>query len=223
MKSKTIRTIACIISLVAILSVTGIFTYLTDAKATYDKFTIGQVRIEIEEPSWQEAEDLNDNGIPDYAEKLVPNTTIKKDPQIINVGENSALVYFKVKVPVQNIITAKENGILENSGKAKDTELFSYSVNNNWEEIISARDSIKSTSGKIEYNTYVYYYKLPLEHKNDRTQSLFDKVKFANLISNELDENIYQIGLEAYAIQAENLPESISIEEAYQIYINQEG
>ena len=223
MKSKTIRTIACIISLVAILSVTGIFTYLTDAKATYDKFTIGQVRIEIEEPSWQEAEDLNDNGIPDYAEKLVPNTTIKKDPQIINVGENSALVYFKVKVPVQNIITAKENGILENSGKAKDTELFSYSVNNNWEEIISARDSIKNTSGKIEYNTYVYYYKLPLEHKNDRTQSLFDKVKFANLISNELDENIYQIGLEAYAIQAENLPESISIEEAYQIYINQEG
>ena len=223
MKSKTIRTIACIISLVAILSVTGIFTYLTDAKATYDKFTIGQVRIEIEEPSWQEAEDLNDNGIPDNAEKLVPNTTIKKDPQIINVGENSALVYFKVKVPVQNIITAKENGILENSGKAKDTELFSYSVNNNWEEIISARDSIKNTSGKIEYNTYVYYYKLPLEHKNDRTQSLFDKVKFANLISNELDENIYQIGLEAYAIQAENLPESISIEEAYQIYINQEG
>ena len=223
MKSKTIRTIACIISLVAILSVTGIFTYLTDAKATYDKFTTGQVRIEIEEPSWQEAEDLNSNGIPDYAEKLVPNSTIKKDPQIINVGENSALVYFKVKVPVQNIITAKENGILENSGKAKDTELFSYSVNNNWEEITSARDSIKNTSGKIEYNTYVYYYKFPLEHKNDRTQSLFDKVKFANLISNEQNENIYQIGLEAYAIQAENLPESISIEEAYQIYINQEG
>ena len=223
MKSKTIRTIACIISLVAILSVTGIFTYLTDAKATYDKFTIGQVRIEIEEPSWQEAEDLNDNGIPDYAEKLVPNTTIKKDPQIINVGENSALVYFKVKVPVQNIITAKENGILENSGKAKDTELFSYSVNNNWEEITSARDSIKNTSGKIEYNTYVYYYKFPLEHKNDRTQSLFDKVKFANLISNEQNENIYQIGLEAYAIQAENLPEGIGIEEAYQIYVNQEG
>ena len=223
MKSKTIRTIACIISLVAILSVTGIFTYLTDAKATYDKFTTGQVRIEIEEPSWQEAEDLNSNGIPDYAEKLVPNSTIKKDPQIINVGENSALVYFKVKVPVQNIITAKENGILENSGKAKDTELFSYSVNNNWEEITSARDSIKNTSGKIEYNTYVYYYKFSLEHKNDRTQSLFDKVKFANLISNEQNENIYQIGLEAYAIQAENLPESISIEEAYQIYINQEG
>ena len=223
MKSKTIRTIACIVSLIAILSVTGIFTYLTDAESTYDKFTIGQIRIEIEEPNWDEAPDLNENGIPDYAEKLVPNETIKKDPQILNTGENSAYVYLRVKVPVKNAITAREDGILENSGLAKETQLFTYSINSNWKEILSERDSVKNTSGQVEYNTYVYYYTFPLEKKNDRTQSLFDKVKFANLVNNQLDTNIYQIGIEAYAIQADNLPEGTSIEEAYQIYINQEG
>ena len=223
MNSKTIRTIACIISLVAILSVTGIFTYLTDAESTYDKFTIGQIRIEIEEPTWDNAPDYNENGIPDYAEKLVPNGVIKKDPQIVNVGENSAYVYLKVKVPIQKVITAKEDGILENSGRAKETELFTYSINNKWDEIKSAREQVKNSNGETEYNSYVYYYKKALEANGDRTQSLFDSVKFANLISNQLNSNIYQIGLEAYAIQADNLPDGISIEEAYQIYLNQEG
>ena len=223
MKSKTIRTIACIISLIAILSVTGIFTYLTDADTAYDKFTIGQVKIEIEEPVWDESPDINENGIPDYAEKLVPNSVIKKDPQIVNIGDNSAYVFLKVKVPVQKVITANDEGILENSGLAKETEIFTYSINDNWKEIISARDSVKNNFGQVEYNTYVYYYKYPLENKNDRTQSLFDKVKFANLISNQLEQNIYQIGLEAYAIQADNLPENINIEGAYQIYLNQQN
>lgn len=220
-KGKNIKVIACIISLISILSVTGIFTYLTDADATYNKFTVGQVRIEIEEPMWESAIDSNNNAIPDYAEKLVPNGIIKKDPQIVNVGENSAYVYFKVKVPVENVITANDNGTLKNSGLATDTGLFTYSINDKWKEIVSARDTVYNSSGKIEYFVYVYYYDSPLENKGDRTQSLFDEVKFENLIEGQLSSDFYQIGIEAYAIQAENLPQNTTIDSAYSIYVNQ--
>lgn len=220
-KGKNIKIIACIISLISILSVTGIFTYLTDADVTYNKFTVGQVRIEIEEPAWENATDSNDNGVPDYAENLIPNKVIKKDPQVVNKCENSAYIYLKVKVPVQTAISANDDGTLKNSGIATDTELFTYSINDNWKEIVSARDIIYNNFGKAEYNTYVYYYNSPLENKDDRTQSLFDEVKFANLIENQLDSNMYQIGIEAYAIQAENLPQNITIEGAYGIYLNQ--
>ena len=108
-KVKNVKIVACIISLVSILSVTGIFAYLTDGDISYNKFTVGQVRIEIEEPEWEKAQDLDNNGIPDYAEKLIPNSIVKKDPQIINKGENSAIEYFNVKVPVRNVITANED------------------------------------------------------------------------------------------------------------------
>lgn len=220
-KGKNIKIIACIISLISILSVTGIFTYLTDADSTYNKFTVGQVRIEIEEPTWESATDSNNNEIPDYAENLVPNKVIKKDPQIVNKGENSAYVYFKVKVPVQNVITVNDDGTLKNSGIATNTGLFTYSTNSKWKEIVSARDTTYNSFGKIEYYTYVYYYDSPLNNKEERTQTLFDEIKFVNLIENQLDSTPYQIGLEAYAIQAENLPQDTTIEGAYSIYLNQ--
>ena len=220
-KSKNIKVIACIISLISIMSVTGIFSYLTDSDFKYDKFTVGQVRIEVEEPAWENAVDLNNNNIPDYAENIVPNSVIKKDPQIVNVGENSALVYFKVKVPVQNIITANDDGTLKNFGKPENTGLFTYSINDQWKEIASARDIVYNNDGKPEYFTYIYYYNSPLKNKNERTQSLFDEVKFVNLINNEPDFDLYQIVIEAYAIQADNLPLDSSIEDAYTIYLNQ--
>ena len=39
--------------------------------------------------------------------------------------------------------------------------------------------------------------------------------------NNEPDFDLYQIVIEAYAIQADNLPLDTSIEDAYTIYLNQ--
>lgn len=220
MKNKNVKIIGCMVALIAILSICGIFAYLTDIDTASNKFTVGQVKIELQEPTWAAGADSNNNKIPDYAENIVPNSTIAKDPQIKNVGENSAYVYIKVTVPVESVITAGQDGVLKNSGAKQDTQLFTYSVNSDWKEIVSARETKESVAGKIESYTYVYYYNKPLA-KDATSQSLFDTVTFANVIEGQVDLSSHQIDLEAYAIQSDSLPENTSIEGAYALYVNQ--
>ena len=223
-KSRNIKIIACIISLISIMSVTGIFAYLTEADMSYNKFTVGEVKIDIIEKKWNDAKNYNDENSLKYVENIVPNSIIEKDPLIENVGENSAYVYFKVKIPSAKVVVADEYGNIENS-EPQDTPLFDYEVNNGWQEIVSERDTVKNSSGKIEYYTYVYCYDKVLA-KSEKTNTLFknDEVKFKNIIEQpeDLDSSNSQIVLEGYAIQSENLPKDITTSQgAYAIYLNQ--
>lgn len=218
-RGRSIKIIACIISLISILSVTGIFAYLTENDTTYNKFSIGEVRVQIEEPAWNNGEDLNENGIPDNAEIFKSNKIIKRNPQIVNETDNSAYVYFKVKVPVLEIEieNLKDENITEDN---KNKLLYTYSINNKWKEITSARDVEYNNYGKIKSFNYVYYYELPVNNKDERTQSLFDEIKFSNLNLDKTESELPQIELEAYAIEIENLPTDITIEKAYLNYLN---
>ena len=114
MKSKNVRVIIFAIAIIAIVSVPGIFSYLTDAEAVSNVFVVGEVKIDLQEPKWESSIDSNDNGIPDYAENIVPNATIVKDPQIKNTGNNNAYVYIKVKVPAKKVVVADSNGKVKN-------------------------------------------------------------------------------------------------------------
>lgn len=158
MKSKNVRVIIFAIVIIAIVSVPGIFSYLTDAEAVSNVFVVGEVKIDLQEPKWESSIDSNDNGIPDYAENIVPNATIVKDPQIKNTGNNNAYVYIKVKVPAKKVVVADSNGKVKNEGNPTDTQLFTYDVNNDWKEIVSARKDNLNDSNEIESYTYVYYY-----------------------------------------------------------------
>lgn len=215
-RGRSIKIIACIISLISILSVTGIFAYLTENDTTYNKFSIGEVRVQIEEPAWNNGEDLNENGIPDNAEIFKSNKIIKRNPQIVNETDNSAYVYFKVKVPVQEI-NLKDKDITESNANEL---LYTYTINDKWKEITSARNVEYNNYGIIKSFNYVYYYELPLNNKNERTQSLFDEIKFSNLNLDKTESELPQIELEAYAIEIENLPTDITIEKAYLNYLN---
>ena len=56
------------------------------------------------------------------------------------------------------------------------------------------------------------------------TDTLFDTVTYANVVENDADAQTLvsaQIGIEAYAIQSDRLPENTTIEGAYAIYLNQ--
>lgn len=220
--NKKVKVILCTASIVGIVGISGIFAYLTDSDMASNKFTVGKVEIELQEPKWDSATDADNNGIPDYAENIVPNATIEKDPQVKNVGKNDAYIYLKVTVPAKNVITAQEDGTLENNGQAKVTQLFTYTPSANWKEITSQRKTnTKADSTEVESYTYVYYYNEKVAPQATTT-TLFDNVKFANIIGNQLgaDEN-QQIDIEAYAIQSDNLPENTTIEGAYDIYLNQ--
>lgn len=241
--NKKVKAIMCGATILGVIGVSGIFAYLTDTDTANNRFTIGEVKIELYEPKWDGIEtnqshdgdkdfadgiDPNENGIPDKAENLSANAEIEKDPQIKNTGKNPAYVFMKVKVPKKEVITAGENGEKNNSGEKQSVELFTYTISNKWTDITSKVEN----EDEEGYATHIYYYNDVLEPIGEGetatkgkniTEPLFEKVKFANIIEDQLvgeDVNL-DIKIDAYAIQSDNLPAGKSIEEAYTIYINQ--
>ena len=216
MKKNRVISIIAIIALLLILAVAGIFAYLTSTDTASNKFTVGKVTIDLKEDSWDNAPDTDNDGVPDFAENIVPNQTIAKDPKIKNTGENPAYVYLKVTVPVKNVVVANPDG----TKKAKaDTELFTYTKKSGWVEL--ERGEVKDSSNNVTAHTYVYYYDGVLE-KNAETPTLFDNVTFANVIDGQIDApGNYQVEVEAYAIQSNNLSGNPTIQNAYSIYVNQ--
>ena len=220
MNNKT-KKILCTAAIAGVVGVSGIFAYLTDADTASNKFTVGQVKIELQEPNWDVADDTNNNEIPDYAENIVPNATIAKDPQVKNIGKNDAYIYLKVTVPAKSVITAQSDGTRANGGVAQDTQLFTYTTNAKWTEIATKRaTNTNETTGEVESYTYVYYYNEKVA-PNATTDTLFDSVTFANVIEEQIDSTEHQIDIDAYAIQADNLPADTTVAGAYDIYLNQ--
>lgn len=86
---KLNRSILLVLALVLSVAMvtTGTLAYLTDTEQKVNVFTIGNVDIELDEPEWV------DNS------QLMPGIPVPKDPQITNVGENSAWSWMTVTIP----------------------------------------------------------------------------------------------------------------------------
>ena len=91
-KKKALTTMAAC-GLVAALGVGGTMAYLTDSEQTTNTFTIGKVKIDVQEPGW-DTTDKNNNNIPDKAEDVVPNQELAKNQLLENTGSNSAVVFL---------------------------------------------------------------------------------------------------------------------------------
>ena len=160
--------------------------------------------IELKEPEWK----------PEENKKIEPSKVIHKDPQITNTGTNDAFVYMEVSIPMANVEAAAENG--ERLGK-KVQELFSFEAKDSWTQL-----SVQNAESR---RTYTYAYKKILKPQ-ETSETLFDTVKFLNLIEGQLDGQTLEIPVRAYAIQtsytggsSDNLPEQIKA--AYEKYVNQ--
>ena len=85
MSRKKLILTAIILALV--LAIGGILAYFTDVDTKVNKFKMGNVDIEVIEPSWPGNPDTpGEEDKP--VEDIVPNQEIPKDPQIINKGSN---------------------------------------------------------------------------------------------------------------------------------------
>ena len=112
-KKQLLRTlIAC--GLVVSVAAGGTVAYLTDAETATNTFTVGKVKIDLEEPSYPG----NDS---DEVKNIIPNQEIVKDPQIENTGNNDALVFIRVEIP-QETFTDEDDGI----GEQKKQDLFRF-------------------------------------------------------------------------------------------------
>ena len=111
-KNKLLGAAACLLA--AGVAAGGTLAYLTDTESYTNTFTVGNVRLALEEPGWPQ-EDEDDDGVPDEAEDLVPNEELTKDPQIVNQGVNASMAFIRVTVPVENVTMIGDDGRLVKS------------------------------------------------------------------------------------------------------------
>lgn len=214
-KKKALTTMAAC-GLVAALGVGGTMAYLTDSEQTTNTFTIGKVKIDVQEPGW-DTTDKNNNNIPDKAEDVVPNQELAKNPLIENTGSNSAVVFLKVTVPTKYVTQVADDGTVSKDGR-KSQEIFYFkdvadaqnqernNFDANWQELVDEEvQDTGATASKDGVRTYVFGYKTKLL-KGQKTSSLFDKIQMKNVIEDEiLPDSANDIKVEGFAIQSEEI------------------
>lgn len=202
------RNLIIVVAMIAILTIGASFAYFVDKDAVTNHFTVGDIEITVEEPNWN----------PEEGADITPRKEIAKDPLVSNIGDNDAFVFMSVKVPRANVVTAEDDGTLV---PAKEQDLFSYAVNDNWKEI---KSEVVSLDGKM-YTEYIYAFvgaddKLATLSPNVKTNALFDKVKFANIIEEQVDGDALDIIVETLGIQTADLGTDDSLE-VFNIIMNQ--
>ena len=193
MNKHTAKTMVILTALIGTLSIGGIMAYFTDGDTATNTFTVGKISLDLQEPNW----------IPPT--NIVPEQEFAKNPQIKNDGLNEEFVFMKVTVPYANVVTANEDG---SKNSAADTELFSYNLNKGWTEVVS--EQLKDTENKTITHLYAYTgdYSASMEALavNEITPSLFDHVRFANIVEDQqIEAKTLNVVVNAYGIQTTNL------------------
>ncbi len=207
--------------------------YLTDQEQVTNSITYGSVETELEEPGWPG----NDTAA---TTNIFPNQEIVKDPQVENVGNNSAITFLVMEVPVETVTMVKDDGTKQ-ATKAqelfyfKDSEDAAGKHENNfdsgWMELES-KETNNGSSQTAGTRTYVFAYKTKLA-PGTKTTSLFDKIQIKNIIEGEV-VNTKTIHIKNYSIQdsyildttGQDLTTDLSLsnlEKIYDTFVNQSG
>ncbi len=188
------KTIIAAVVLMLVLLVGGLIAYFTDTKSAENTFTIGSVKILLEENSWDET----------AAEDMMPLQSVDKDPTVTNDGDGQnstspAYVFIKVEVPCYTT-----------TGDTPEThDLFTYddTLSSSWTLLSS--NACTDSSKKSEY---VYYYgtggSLSSLAVDATTPALFTEVTLANIDGSETLPTDVKMPVTAYGIQTEGMTAS---------------
>lgn len=194
----------------------GVSAYFTDTDSSTNTWTVGKITIVHKEPEWDELPDPE-------KEDITPGKEFAKDPQIENTGENAAFVFQTVEVPVATVITAQDNGTRNPEAL---TDLFSYTVNEGWTQIGTVENVMDGSDVVAHKYTYVYGSATACTSlaAGVTTPTLFDTIKFANVIEDEgLETTTQSVKINAYGIQTSDLgaSDTTTPSEVLQIIYNQ--
>ncbi len=155
--------------------INGAMAYMTAGEQEPNKFVIGKVDIEADEPNFP-TDDFKDesgnptpNNVPDDCEKLIPFQEVPKNPRIHSLSNtgNPAIVYFRVTVPMEKMTMILEDagqtsiqGIMNDlfwmkTGAVDDktksmTNEHKMSLNDGWVEITGDNEYFtESADGKV--------------------------------------------------------------------------
>lgn len=190
--SSKAKLVIIALTLVLAMGVAGISAYFTDAETVTNTFVVGDVSLDLEEPSWD----------PDPEDPVVPNEEVEKDPQIKNNGTNDMYVFLKVEMPYAEVITANADGT---KNAAAWMELFTYEINDGW--VAMGAPVADKVNGMY---TQIYAYAADDEmialSKDVTTPALFDSVKLQNIVEGQnIEGSTENIVITAYGIQTDNI------------------
>lgn len=188
MNKRKILLLVALLCMVAILGVGGTLAYFTAEDEATNTFTVGNVKIDLIEPKWDELGKAE--GVDAY-----PGEALAKNPQVVNTGNNPCFVRIKVDNLDQFVKTYGEDAMI---GLRYIDAKGAY------------HDGINTTDW--EYLNGYYYYKhvvatvatagdawnVGLEAK---TTELFSQIVIPTQLQN--GEPTAPINVKAYAVQAQ--------------------
>lgn len=202
-KRKALLLSLCAVMLV-VASVLGTMAYLTSQDQVVNTFTIGQVKINLDEAA------LDDTGAPDpdadrvkeNSYKLLPGHTYSKDP-MVTVLEGSEESYVKMTVTFSH---ADELDAIFAPNGADLTSIFNGYDAANWIAKGNTKDANNNT------RTYEFWYKEAVSAPSVDVEldALFDSITVPGEITNEQLATIegMTITVNAYAIQADGFADA---------------
>ena len=221
MKKNMIKGSIAVLGLTAVLTTGGLIAYFTDTDAQTNTFTVGKIEVDLTEPEWNKYPDTDKDGIPDPAEDMTPNKTIKKDPTITNTGVNDQFVFATVQVPCKNIIAVDPDGTRK---PAALTDLYSYTTNPGWVKLgtYEVRDGSGVTAHKYLY-TFAENKTCTALEAEKSTNPIFSKITSVNAVEGQgLEEQQFEMPIEVFAIQTSDLNGGkTSPADVWKVYSNQ--
>ncbi len=195
-KRKMFKRTTMVMAVAVLLMIGAVSAYFTATDNVTNRWTVGNVDIELQEPQYDASEDERTD--------IVPNKDLAKDPQIRNTGSNDAFVFIKVTVPKADVIVAAQDGI---QGAKQVQELFDYVINSSWV-------LVESSEGTAS-NTYIYAYGNPTSctvlAPDEVTGVLFDSgtIRFKNVIEGQgLENSTLEMPVEAFGIQTTDITDN---------------
>lgn len=197
-KSKALILTLCAVLLVA-ASMLGTMAYLTDNKTVTNTFTVGQVKIELDEAKANPDGSLVENAdrVKGNSYKLLPGHTYNKDP-MVTVLNGSEASYVKMTVTFSK---ANELDAIFAPNGADLINIFNGYDSANWIYKGNTKDAAADT------RTYEFWYKetVGAPTADVALDALFDSITVPGTITNEQLATIegMTITVNAYAIQAD--------------------
>jgi len=205
MKKKSILMAAIAVMLVAVLVVGGTLAYFTDTKSATNTFTVGDVKIKLDESNVNDPS--GDRVTSNEYTGVLPGIQYKKDPVVTNTGKNGA--YVRAVVTIENGMNWM--GLYnENIWTAPQAEAFKKLICNKMGEGWSLEDYDYVTNverGSTDFVAVLKYDGVLAAGK--ATSAMFEKVMLptnatASDITTRVAQNgVFHIDVVAQAIQAD--------------------
>lgn len=163
MKKKITAIFLCV-ALVAIAIVGASLAYFTDTKTATNTFTMGDVKIKLDETN---VNDTEGDRVTSNEYNVYPGAVVTKDPTVHNTGKNAA--WIRAKVEVKGWVTNREKYPNYVAGELKDSLKYLIDgLGEGW--------SLVSATAANEDVTFVLMYADKLAAGADTT-AMFKQVK----------------------------------------------